>query len=269
MKTLHVSVSRFGRCALLGALTASLVLTLPGSARGETNVLLGDGGDTAALPIEIDGLYPTLFQSSVVRLVIADGRKPADMVVTFIDLVDLENGCLHPEEAMGDTSCGDAAGNGELSRQALMTLAVSDPIAADAACPTSDTVVASDRLLLLADREIGVAKDVGGGQAVCLKMTIGVPDLPENNLMMGDASRFTTRIDAAQSVNVEVLGLTIAAGTRRRPAAVPLVSPAVGGRRLVGGLLARSGIDPVRLPGAVLLLGLGLLIRERARRAFW
>jgi hypothetical protein len=93
-----------------GSTAASADPTLP-----VTGITIDQGDGTVRQAVRISRLYPGSQQQAVFLL---DGDDPARarrMEVAVTKLADYENECIHPETATGDDSCGDGAGEGELS----------------------------------------------------------------------------------------------------------------------------------------------------------
>jgi hypothetical protein len=85
-------------------------------------VVVGDGNGVVRQAVQISRLYPGAQQQAVFLLDGADPAKARRMEIGITSLSDFENGCIHPEVGTGDTTCGAAAGQGELSRFLDVTL---------------------------------------------------------------------------------------------------------------------------------------------------
>ncbi len=107
----------------------------------------GDGG--VAVPIDIDGLYPGASDEHVFRVSTGSTSISADPTVLIDNLIDWEDGCVHPEVAEGD-DCGER--EGELSQDLLVTVStVAVPLVADCAVATYTEVQPATTLAELAD----------------------------------------------------------------------------------------------------------------------
>ena len=103
----------------------------------------GDGG--VAVPIDIQGLYPGASDEHVFRVSTGSTSISADPTVLIDNLIDWEDGCVHPELSEGD-DCGPEP-QGELSQDLLITISTGAvPLVVDCAGATYTEVQAATTL---------------------------------------------------------------------------------------------------------------------------
>jgi hypothetical protein len=172
----------------LSATATAHPLNLRTATDGVQQVTVGTAGEL--LPVVVDRLAPG--SSVTARFEVHRGRQQVGgrFASGITAVQDLENGCLHPEAADGDHSCGHAVGQGELSRQLLVTQAWSAPSPDCASAPP-----ASDGPTLADASDALVASDptVSIGDTACLAFTVELP-YAADNLVQSDSSRFALRL---------------------------------------------------------------------------
>ena len=242
---------------LLAVAIAGMALGLGAPAVGDVDqgriVLGGDG--TTAIPIEFVNLAPGVPVSSVVAVELEQDHPDASIVIVIEDVVDYERRCVDAEEVAGDRSCGEAAGNGELSRQLDIAIEDLGPTTAGQACPTGTGIpLTSGRVHAVENQIVLVAEALSGGQGRCLRLTFEVPDLPENNAMQSDETRFDLRF------GTELTTAVLAKRFEAPPVPLALIAPP-----LREGILPLSGARLIQLLGAgCLAVASGVWLRGRA-----
>jgi hypothetical protein len=102
---------------------------------------------------------------------------------------NLERGCLHPEVAAGDVTCGVGDDQGELAGELLTGLAWQP--AGDAGCDDAVAAVPTSSMSSLAGKTLAAAAQVGID--TCVTLTLSLP-MAADNLVQGDAVDFDLRI---------------------------------------------------------------------------
>jgi hypothetical protein len=132
-----------------------------------------------------EDLSPGTSEQLTVRLPAGWAGVADRLGVSVSGVVQLENGCLHPEEQAGDRSCGGR--DGELAEQLIASVAAGT--LDDGTCSTPGPRTA---LALL-----------GGGQTRlsvttvdCLSVELAFPDGPDDDLAQSDALQFQLDIAA-------------------------------------------------------------------------
>jgi hypothetical protein len=183
---------------LAAARPATATTVTPGEPIQERTVVLG--GDTSVIaPFAVDRLAPgsTVVQPLRVHLTgdILSGR-PA---VRIDHVHDLERGCLHPESAAGDVTCGTGDDQGELSNQLLT--GVTWQSASEAGC----AAVAGDPAATTMAAAAGVTQSatsaaVVGGADTCMLLTLTLP-LSADNLVQSDSVLFDLQVGLVDAVH--------------------------------------------------------------------
>jgi hypothetical protein len=164
---------------------------------------------------------------------------------------DLERGCLHPESASGDTTCGSGGDQGELSEQLLVGL-VTEPANSAITCDSTAPAAAATTLADLADVTLTSSRVDAADADTCLTLTLTLP-ASADNLVQSDAVAFDLRIgllDATGAVEQGVSGASAGGAQRMTPAATDR-----GALPNAGGALPFTGVPTTSL----LLLALGLI----------
>ena len=190
---------RLAAAAGVLALTASVVIGLSATATahplnlrtatdGVQQVTVGTSSEL--LPIVVDRLAPG--SSVTARFEVHRGRDQVGgrFASEITGVQDLENGCLHSEAADGDHSCGHAVGQGELSRQLLVTQGWSAPGPDCASVPPTG---GGPPLAAASDAVVAAAPTVSSGDTACLVIGVELP-YAADNLVQSDSSRFVLRL---------------------------------------------------------------------------
>lgn len=203
--------------------------------------------------LDINNLAPG--RSSAGTIGVRNGyADDGDLALQAIDVHNFENGCNHPEQLAGDTSCGDPGdGAGELGDVLTLTVQFGDTIAG----PWTATVFTGTVNDLKAAAHLGVTVPAGADRY--LLVTAALPG-PTGNEVQTDNITFGLRVNLASG-----------AGTGGAGVAGVAVGPASGGSAHgpstgSAGWLASTGA-PVLMWGAagVLFLCCGLLLVSFAR----
>jgi hypothetical protein len=209
----------------------------------------GDSGLTvepAGSPMfDVTNIYPGWTQSGELRI---GNNTDAGATITLeaTDIVDLENGCNHPE-SFADQTCG--VEGGELAEQLLMTLYVDD----DGDQQVEAAPTWSGPLRELADDPVPVATHLAAGATTVVRVDASLPSTSGNETQT-DQVAFDLRV-SLEGVTVVVEG---AKHTR---------TPDRGVLGSVVDHLPFTGTPAGRLvTGAGWLAGAGLLLLLLARR---
>ncbi len=179
-------------------------------------ISMGDGG--AIVSVNIENVYPG--RSEARRFVMALDRYSlsAHPMVAFDDPEDFEQGCNEPESNSGDVSCGDAAGQGELSTQMDVVVAASRAgnEGTGSGCPASPTWTYVSRVRTLAEAINESPLDLlpGGllaaGEKLCVEFRFSLPR-EADNLVQSDLVRFDIKFAAEQNTlaNPEIKDLAV------------------------------------------------------------
>jgi hypothetical protein len=261
-----------GRFGLAGAtLVAGLVAAVvtaggagattltPGTSAPAQLVVIGAGsGNATVTPLAVDQLVPgdTVVQRFRMHLTNGAGGQPA---VGFQATRDLEGGCVHPEIAAGDTTCGSGHDQGELSTELLAGVtwqpAVGDSCdATPPANPTASLRSLSEQVLA-ADQAV-----TSQGPDTCVTVTLSLP-ASADDLVQSDTTSFDLQVGVTDAP-AATGGFTGGGGSLRAPGAGP--------EDLGGGTLPMTGL-PLRafalLAAGLVQLGLLALRLGRRRRA--
>jgi hypothetical protein len=155
-------------------------------------VVNGDG--VANQAVQISRLYPGAHQQAVFLLDGADPGKARRIEVGVTSLSDIENTCIHPESGTGDTTCGTAAGEGELSQFLDVSLVAGREGRTDGhrSCqPVGAAVSASLAALQQQPVVVGLPSDDG---VLCVVATFAHRDALGDNVTQTDEVRFDLRL---------------------------------------------------------------------------
>ena len=195
--------------AVVGALVLLLALGV-GAARAvlfpqavtvplDITIEAGDGG--VAVPIDIEGLYPGASDAHVFRVSTGSTSISADPTLKLTDLVDEENGCVHPEVAEGD-DCGEF--EGELSQDLLVTISTAFTGPAGV-CTPSTTYTVMKPATSLQDLEGEVVPLLGRAltrtEALCVRFGVELPT-SSGNETQSDRSVFDLTFTVEQDTVV-------------------------------------------------------------------
>jgi hypothetical protein len=224
----------------------------PGSDNAAQLVVIGDGGVTADLvPLRVDRMIPgsTVVERFRLRLTGDATGRPA---VVLGHLRDLERGCIHPETAAGDTSCGPGDDQGELSGQLLAGL-VAEPANNPTACDETSPTLPTAALAALADTTLTSPRVDASDPDTCLTLTLTLP-MSADNLVQSDAVAFDAGVGLVREhvINDSLMRGVTSGGARTQ------MLPADGSAdRLTtsGHSLPFTGLAILTL----ILLGLGLI----------
>lgn len=176
---------------------------------GTLDLVLTDENDQLTEPIEFTDMQPSAapspgtYEESEHHYFLKltnGGDVTAEASWRFQGSQEFENGCVAPEIAAGDTSCGHPGeGHGELGNQLRVNFSAAPEGMDD--CGGTPGVVAPRQFVPTTD--IGyqsIRPVVGGvvqptlvldpGATRCVKVDIYFLDLPENNIAQGDSSVF-------------------------------------------------------------------------------
>jgi len=123
-----------------------------------------------------------------------DGTLPGRARWSSRGVSELENGCLVPERAAGDTTCGNGERGGELGDQ----LKLSFSLMPGAGCTGQPGVVPPETYPPTDNRGFRDIKPGGAGPALvlapgasrCVRVDVYFPSTPANNLAQSDSSTF-------------------------------------------------------------------------------
>ncbi len=240
------------RRALLGATAvASLLLTAaPASADGpEVQVLdLGSAPSGSLRALTVDGLVPG--STSVARFrVHRHGLAQLGLLASAVlDVRDLEGGCVRPEAAAGDTTCG--ASEGELSSQ--LDVAVGWSLAGD--CSTAALPAVGARLHAQAAGEPQLAGLAAGDDDACVVVRVDLP-WEADNTTQSDAAVFDLRLGVLPGAVPAVPGLP---GAPDLPTAPDTPVTAGSGAPGTAPLPDGPGVDPSSPPATGTADGAGV-----------
>jgi hypothetical protein len=264
----------FAALVLLGGLGT---LSPAASATESISVRVFDGDGQPRDGIELPVMYPTLSVWHTLVVELPPDASAETVSLTMTNLRDYEHGCLGPEIEAGDTTCGPGPDQGELSEQMAVQLAVgttSEPSDASACGDLSGVVTGDAWLRDLEDVALpaDLSSSVGAGEGICLALGLEFADLPENNLAMGDESRFDLQV-AAHGPGLsgsEVLDVVSEAGEenpRVAAAELPGKAQVLGVALEQASPLARTGAGIlVALTFGLLLLAVGRTLVAAGRR---
>ena len=195
--------------AVVGALVLLLALGV-GAARAvlfpqavtvplDITIRAGDGG--VAVPIDIEGLYPGASDAHVFRLSTGSTSISADPTLLIDNLVDEENGCVHPEVAEGD-DCGEF--QGELSQDLLVTVSTA-LVGVGGVCTPSTTYTVMQTATSLQALEDEVVPLLGRAltrtEALCVRFGVELPT-SSGNETQSDRSVFDLTFTVEQDTVV-------------------------------------------------------------------
>jgi hypothetical protein len=194
------------------------------------SVSVFDGEGRQRDGIELPIMYPTLSVWQTLLVELPPNASAETVSLTVTNLRDYEHGCLRAEIDAGDTTCGPGPGQGELSEQLAVHLAVgttADPSDVSACGDLSEVVAGDVWLRDLEDVALPASlSSAAPGEGICLAFGLDFADLPENNLAMGDESEFDVEV-AVQGPGISdtaVLGVVSEAGVED-PASVAAAPP--------------------------------------------
>ena len=262
------------------AVTAWLLLLVPmasGAAATELFTVVRNGAGAEISNIQIDAMYPTAVREDSIFVTIGAGISTATAAVVLDGVEDIENGCLHPETAWGDVTCGSGSDQGELAPQLVMTVTPGRPTGLfDVECQAdTDVAPVTGTLTELAGTEIAIGDTSAAlGRSVCFLLRHELPDRADNNLMQGDHVSYDLRIlgDARVSGNAEVQPVLAGeSGTRTSGEGTTVVgaSQATDGGVRRPTLAATGGAAALLLGVGVTTLIIGMRLRRRAARSEW
>jgi hypothetical protein len=214
--------------ALAVAFAAGGVLAGPASADTSlpvTGIVVDQGDGTVRQAVQISKLYPGASQQAVFLL---DGDHPERarrIEVGVTKLADYENECIHPETGTGDTTCGDQAGQGELSQFLDVRLAAGRVGQAggqrtcQAAGPATTSTLAGLRQQPVI---VGLPSDDG---TLCVIATFAHRNTPGDNVTQTDLVQFDLRL---RFDTVPVQGGTYPGGADGNPTGGPTTGPTAG-----------------------------------------
>ncbi|MGY1744891.1 hypothetical protein [Blastococcus sp. SYSU D00695] len=133
-------------------------------------------------------------QTQVLPIALTPGEwaeVPDRVTVQVTRLVQLENGCLEPEDAAGDRSCD--AEQGELAGQLQAT--VTPGVSRDDACEAIGLPRDLD-LLASGPVELAVSTPADWDRVTCLRFALTFRDLPENDRAQSDEAVVDLRVVA-------------------------------------------------------------------------
>jgi hypothetical protein len=228
-----------------------------------------EGGDgVVRQAVQISRLYPGAQQRAVFLLDGADPGKARRIEVGLASLSDFENTCIHPETGTGDTTCGAAPGQGELSQFLDVSLVAGRAGRTDGhrSCQPVGAAVTSSLAALRQQPVVSGLPDKDG--VLCVIATFAHRDAVGDNVTQTDEVRFDLRL-RFDTVTVAGGGpdddTQVEGVKHERPV---VVSRAERGRVQLGAL-PRTGLPVQELVvTAALLLGAGtvLIIVVRSRR---
>lgn len=212
--------------ALLGVVALGLVPVVQGpppaarqDATGRPVVVLT--GSEATSRVAVSEIVPGSSRTVVLDL---DPRTPAREVhLQVADVVDDDRGCLAPEVAAGDTTCGP--GGGELSDHLTLQLQPGALVAGH--CRPQPVPPAAAVPFTAAAGSPLVTRARGTGMT-CALLTVTHVDSATDNLTQGDTVTFSLAVGAGRPPTARAAGSPLADLAQRLPGRGPLV---VGGGR--------------------------------------
>jgi hypothetical protein len=130
------------------------------------------------------GLAPGGTETVSIQLPRGWAQQATKLGVSVVDLSQSENGCLDPEVAAGDKTCGEDGG--ELAGQLVAEVAAGIP-GASGGCEDAGTFVP---LSLVDPRSQAVLSRTGAG---CLVIRLTFRNSPENNVAQSDGLSFSVQ----------------------------------------------------------------------------
>jgi hypothetical protein len=193
---------RAGRAAaLVGAVALAVGGTVAGGAAAfaadplpVAGIVVDQGNGAARQAVQISRLYPGAQQQAVFLLNGADPTKARRMEIGVTSLLDFENGCIHPESGSGDTTCGSAAGAGELSGflDVVLVAGREGLVGGRRSCaPVGDAVHTSLSGLKQHPVVVGLPDDAG---VLCVIATFAHRDAVGDNVTQTDNVDFDLRL---------------------------------------------------------------------------
>ncbi|MGY1739407.1 MULTISPECIES: hypothetical protein [unclassified Blastococcus] len=216
--------------------------------RSAAVVAVAVGALLPAGPAAADGpLMPGQTQALSVELEPGTWDQVPDLVTVQVTrLLQLEKGCLEPEDAAGDRSCDPE--QGELAGQLQAT--VTPGVIRDEACEAIGLPRGLD-LLASGPVELAVATPADWDRVTCLHLALTFRDLPENNRAQSDEVVVDLRVlardlpggpaDGGDGATVEVPVGTPAGSPPAAGAAGGPVGDAVAGAPAAGAPAAAGG----------------------------
>lgn len=243
--------------AWASAAPAAATTLVPGAPALQRTIVLGRDS-TSVTPLAVDRLAPgsSVTQRLLLRLGadVLSGR-PA---VQIDDVRDLERGCIHPEVAAGDVTCGPGDDQGELSKELLVGVVWQPPT--DGNCPSATDVEATTTMAAAAGiTQASTTTSSGANRDTCMALTLTLPRSADN-LVQGDAVRFDLRVgllDPMHRGDQVAAGHGLLSGHTTEAAGSPGSSSAGAA---VGAATARVLPFTGRRLLPLALLGLGLLL---------
>lgn len=157
----------------------------------ERTVVLGSDGMTSAA-FEVDRLAPGSTVRQPFRLHVGGDIRSGRPAVRLAHVRDFERGCLHPETAAGDITCGIADDQGELSTQLLT--GVSWHSAGPDGCASDSLEVAALTMSAASGVTQAATQAVALGEAdTCVVLTLTLP-MSADNLVQSDSVQFELQI---------------------------------------------------------------------------
>jgi hypothetical protein len=178
----------------------------PASPTHEQVVTLGSGNASAIVPLTVEGIIPGSSVTQHYRLHLTGDVLGGQPAVVVDHVRNLERGCLHPEVAAGDVTCGAGDDQGELAGELLTGLAWQP--AGDAGCDDALAAVPTSSMSSLAGTTLAAAAAAKVGMDTCVTLTLSLP-MAADNLVQGDAVDFDLRIgllDAAHTGDRSAVG---------------------------------------------------------------
>jgi hypothetical protein len=182
--------------AVASAGGAAATSVLPASPTHEQVVTLGSGNASAIVPLTVEGIIPGSSVTQHYRLHLTGDVLGGQPAVVVDHVRNLERGCLHPEVAAGDVTCGAGDDQGELAGELLTGLAWQP--AGDAGCDDAVAAVPTSSMSSLAGTTLAAAAQVGID--TCVTLTLSLP-MAADNLVQGDAVDFDLRIGLLDAVH--------------------------------------------------------------------
>ncbi|MGJ7439886.1 hypothetical protein [Aquipuribacter sp. MA13-6] len=201
MRRLSPPSTRLGRGArvvgaLLGVLALGLVPVLPSTPASARHDATGRPvvtvhGSEATNRVVVSEIVPGTSRTVVLAL---DPRTPVrDVHLAVADVVDDDHGCLRPEVAAGDTTCGP--GGGELSAHLTLQLHPGSLVAGQCRPQPVPQVPATPFLDAVHTQLVARARGTG---STCALLTVAHVDSATDNLTQGDTVAFALVVGAGR-----------------------------------------------------------------------
>jgi hypothetical protein len=223
---------------------------------GEQVVTIGGARPQTVVPLVVDRLAPGSTVSQHFRLHLTGGLLSGRPAVVLTHLRDQERGCIHPELAAGDATCGDGDDQGELSTQLLAGVAWQPP--GSRGCSDAVSASPTGSMSELSGKTLSADAFTATGADSCVALTLTLP-MSADNLVQSDAVSFDLSIGLLDAMRATDLAGSSTSGGFAARTTVPLEPEAEHGAALPAG----GGVGGLPFTGLPLMylvfLGLGLI----------